>query len=193
MAEQKMISVTNRDSGSVGYTIPDSGVRRTFEAGETKPIPFEELQQLQWIPGGEYLLKHLLIVNDQDALSALNMEVEPEYFYTEEDIKVLLSEGTLDQLRDALDFAPEGAIDLIKKIAVDIALPDTRKRKIITDATGFNIDNAINVNAILNAEDEATAAEAPVKSQRRSAPITDGAKSARIATPKYKVVSSNQQ
>ena len=104
MIEQKLVSVTNRDSGHVGYSIPERGIHRAFAARETKQLPLEELQQLQWVPGGEYILKHLLIINDRDALSALNMEVEPEYFYTEEDIKKLLSpEGTLDQLRDFLD------------------------------------------------------------------------------------------
>lgn len=190
MSEQRLITVTNRDSGHVGYTIPDRGLHRTFAARETKQVPLDELQQLQWVPGGEYILKHLLIVNDRDALSALNMEVEPEYFYTEEDIRKLLSsDGTLDQLKDALDFAPEGAIELIKKIAVETELPDTRKRRAITEATGFNIDNAINVNVILNAEDETSAEEAPAKNRRRANPIKEeAAEPVRRTAPKYKVV-----
>ena len=189
MTEQKLVSVTNRDSGHVGYSIPERGIHRAFAARETKQLPLEELQQLQWVPGGEYILKHLLIINDRDALSALNMEVEPEYFYTEEDIKKLLSpEGTLDQLRDFLDYSPEGGKELIKKLAVEMELPDTRKRKIISEATGFNIDNAINVNAILNAEDSQSEAVEPAKNQRRAAPIKEDAAPTRRTTPQYKVV-----
>ena len=47
------------------------------------------------------------------------MEVEPEYNYTEEDIRNLLLNGTLDQLKDFLDFAPTGAIEIAKNIAVE--------------------------------------------------------------------------
>jgi hypothetical protein len=190
MSDTKLITVTNRDSGHVGYTISERGIHRTFAARETKQIPLEELKQLQWVPGGEYILKHLLIVNDRDALSALNMEVEPEYFYTEDDIKKILSpEGTLDQLRDFLDYSPEGGKELIKKLAVEMELPDTRKRKIISEATGFSIDNAINVNAILNAEDAQSEEEEKLaRGQRRATPIKESAAPTRRTTPQYKVV-----
>lgn len=191
MAEVKLVSITNRDSGYVGYSIPERGVQRSFAPQETKQIPLDELQQLQWVSGGNYILEHLLMINDRDALSALNMEVEPEYFYTEADIRELLSPaGTLDQLKDALDFAPQGAIELIKKIAVETELPDTRKRKAISEATGFNIDSAINVNAILNAESDEEEENKNEKSQRRAAPIKNesSTETARRTTPKYKVV-----
>lgn len=189
---ETMIKVTNRDSGNVGYLIPDSGVHRSFAPGETKTVPLEELKQLQWVPGGDYMLKNLLIVNNKDALSALNMEVEPEYFYTEVEIKKLLNEGSLDQLKDALDYAPDGAIELIKKIAVDTQLPDMRKRKIISEATGFNIDNAINVNNILNSEDDSEIAEdTSSKSARRAAPIiTEQEPLVTKPASKYKVVTT---
>ena len=189
---ETMIKVTNRDSGNVGYLIPDSGVHRSFAPGETKTVPLEELKQLQWVPGGDYMLKNLLIVNNKDALSALNMEVEPEYFYTEVEIKKLLNEGSLDQLKDALDYAPDGAIELIKKIAVDTQLPDMRKRKIISEATGFNIDNAINVNNVLNSEDDSeTAEDTSSKSTRRAAPIvTEQEPLVTKPASKYKVVTT---
>ena len=186
--ENKMIEVRNRDAGSVGYIIPDQGIRRTFSPGETKKIALEELQTLQYVPGGEFTLKHLLMVNDKDALSALNMETEPEYFYTEKEVRELLSTGTLDQLKDCLDFAPEGVIDLIKKIAVDIKLPDTLKREAIEKKTGFSINNAIMVNQVMDAEEEVK--EEP-KATRRATPIATGEEKTarRTNLPKYNVVS----
>lgn len=179
---EKLIKVINRNMGSTGYIIPDTGVRRYFESGESKNIPLEELKQLQWVPGGEYILKNCLIVNDKDALTALNLDVEPEYFYTEKEIKELLEEGTLDQLEDCLNFAPKGVIELIKDIAIKTELPDTRKRKLISEKTGFNIDNAINVNTIMNADDEQPKEEKKVV--RKATPIkTAAAAPVRKATP----------
>ena len=188
--EQKIISVTNRNAGWTGYTLPDTNTNRQFAPRETKKIPLEELQQLQYAPGGEYMLKNCFIINDMDALTALNMEnVEPEYFYTETEVRTLLETGTLDQLEDCLNFAPDGVIDLIKTIAVEIELPDTRKRKLISEKTGLNIDNAIMVNTVMATEEDSAPTE--VKS-RKAAPINAASSTpTRKAEPvsKYKVVS----
>ena len=191
--EQKIISVTNRNAGWTGYTLPDTGVTRNFSPKETKKVPLDELQQLQYVSGGEYLLKNCFIINDKDALSVLNMEdVEPEYFYTEAEVRQLLESGTLDQLEDCLNFAPSGVIDLIKTIAIETELPDTRKRKMISEKTGLNIDNAIMVNTIMATEEDATPEETKT---RKAAPISSTAAApVRKAAPvqKYKVVSTNE-
>jgi hypothetical protein len=190
MEENAFVNVTNRDSGQVGYTLPDKNLHRTFAVGETKKISLEELQQLSYVSGGEYILKNCLIVNNTDALSALNLEVEPEYFYTETEVRKILTEGSLDQLEDCLNFAPDGVLDLIKKIAVEEELPDTRKRKLISEKTGFNIDNAINVNHIVDADSGSEDVEEAVP-KRKAAPLNteSGAPTRKVATPsKYNVV-----
>lgn len=190
MEENTFVNVTNRDSGQVGYTLPDRNLHRTFAVGETKKISLEELQQLSYVPGGEYILKNCLIVNNTDALSALNLEVEPEYFYTETEVRKILTEGSLDQLEDCLNFAPDGVLDLIKKIAVEEELPDTRKRKLISEKTGFNIDNAINVNHIVDADSGSEDVEEAAP-KRKAAPLNaeSSAPTRKTATPsKYNVV-----
>jgi len=142
-----MIKVTNRDNGHVGYTIPDlNNLTRTFTANETKEIPMIELRKLSYIPGGKMILRDYLVLDNKDAIEELLNGVEPEYFYTEEDVKNLLTIGSLDALKDCLDYAPVGTIDLVKKVAVELPLNDVAKRKAILDMTGFNVDSAIMVN-----------------------------------------------
>lgn len=189
----EIVSVTNRNNGFTGYTIPDTGITRTFSPAETKKIDIEELKQLQYVEGGDYLLKHFLIINNQSALEALNMEnVEPEYFYTEKEVKELLTNGSLEQLEDTLNFAPEGVIELIKTMAVEMELPDTRKRKLISERTGLNIDSAIMLNEVMKEEHSDVTEKAEIK-VRKAAPINAGsaATPTRKAEPvsKYKVVS----
>ena len=48
MIDKKMeLKVTNRDNGTVGYTIPDLGnLHRNFAPGETKTLTYEELEKL---------------------------------------------------------------------------------------------------------------------------------------------------
>ena len=142
-----IIKVTNRDNGHVGYTIPDlNNLTRTFTANETKEIPMIELRKLSYIPGGKMILRDYLVLDNKDAIEELLNGVEPEYFYTEEDVKNLLTIGSLDALKDCLDYAPVGTIDLVKKVAVELPLNDVAKRKAILDMTGFNVDSAIMVN-----------------------------------------------
>ena len=155
MNKNAKISVRNRSTGSVGYTIPDMGnYKRKFMAGERKEISFEELQKLTYIPGGSYILKHYLVIENLEARDEILGNVELEYNYTDADIKNLLLYGSLDQLLDCLDFAPKGVIDLVQKYAVQLELNDLKKRKAIQDKTGFNISNAIIINEETNEQSQ---------------------------------------
>ena len=187
--DNEIINVTNRNNGTTGYIIPDLGnLHRNFSAGETKKITMEELRKLSYIPGGETILREYLVIDSKEALEELLNGVEPEYFYTEEEVKALLLTGSLDQLMDCLDFAPEGVIDLVKNYAVELKINDIQKRQVILDKTGFNVTSAITVNEETNEEDE------KVVTGRRAAPVTvtEPAAPARRSAPvpsKYKVVS----
>ena len=190
--ENEMVIVTNRNNGYTGYQIPDTGVRRNFAPGESKRISKEELMQLSYIEGGEYLLKNYLIVNNDKTLEELNISVQPEYYYTEEEIKELLTTGSLDQLEDTLNFAPDGVIEIIKDMAVKTELPDTRKRKMISEKTGFNIDNAIRVNEVMAEDQIKDEHSEPI--ERKASPINvESDMPQRKAAPikKYKVVTKS--
>lgn len=185
--EKQMVEVTNRDLGSVGYTLND-GTYRKFEHNETKKnIPLQELQELSYLPGGEYILKNCLVINDKAALDVLNLEVEPEYFYKEEDIKEILLNGSLDQLEDTLNFAPTGVIEIIKNLAVELEIPDVRKRDMISEKTGFSISNAILVNHVMEEDTEKEVKETPKR--KVSLDNKDANSPKRKTTPKYNVVS----
>lgn len=190
----KLISVRNRNNGSTGYTIPDTGVHRDWNFGEVKKIPFDELQKLMWIPGGEYMIRNLLVVEDAEALEELQIETEPEYFYSDVDIRKLLNStdpDCINQLADFLDFAPEGAKDLARQIAVQERIPDTRKRDLISKATGFNIQTAINIQDELQRQDEearraAIEKEAVIAAAEQKMTATPATKERRTAVPSTK-------
>lgn len=189
--EMSYVTVTNRNNGTTGYTL-QNGVRRQFQIGQSRKVDLEELRELAAIPGGEYILQNYLIINDKTALDYLNIAPEPEYFYTEKEIKELLLNGTLDQFEDCLNFAPQGVIDLVKSMAIDLKLPDVRKRELIFEKTGFNVTNALNVNAVLDAENEKPV-DKP-KAERKAQPITAVTEPTRkAAPPKYNVVSTTKK
>lgn len=187
LEKNTLIKVTNRGNGRVGYPIPDAnGLRRLWHAKESKDIPMDELRKVMWTTGGSYLLKNTLIIENKEAIQELfSTEPEPEYYYTEEEIKQLLLTGTNDQLLDCLDFAPEGVIEVVKNLAVSLKLNDMSKREIIFNKTGFNVTNAININK------ESETVEEVEKTERRATPIqTEEVKEEKTRrVPNYKVTS----
>lgn len=164
-----MIKVTNRDNGRIGYKIPDlNNLQRSFEYGETKEVSAEEIRKLSYQPGGMVMLKDYLLIHNQEMIDELIGDIELEYNYTEKDIATLLTNGTLDQLHDCLDFAPKGVINLVQKVAVDVKVNDIEKRKLIREKTGFNVSRAIEINEETLGEDF----EGPeTKTRRSSAPV----------------------
>ena len=187
------IRVENRANAIVCYKVPETNVIRRFVPGETKEIEMGELRQAIQIPGIFRLIESELIIHSKEAVNELLPNAEPEYFYDKSDVVFLLEKGTLDQLKDALDFAPDGVIELIKEHAVNGELNDMRKREAILAATNFNVTNAIEIAR--QANENTPIAETKT---RRAAPIgeNDSVETAapvrRAATPKYKIVSKSE-
>ena len=168
MDKNTPIKVLNRDNGAVVYSIPEmNGLTRVFQAGETKEVTYEELQKLSYIPGGSELLRDSLVILDNSTtVEDLIGHVEPEYYYTKDDIINLMKTGSLDAFLDCLDFAPEGVKDLIKTLAVDLPLNDVSKREAILDKLGFNVDNAIRIkNESTEPQEEEHAAKRRVQKE----------------------------
>lgn len=182
----KLIQVRNRNNGTTGYTL-DNNFHRDFNPGETLKVPFSELQRLQYAPGGQYILDNYLVIEDKTALEDLNMTVEPEYFYDEASIKDILFTGSIDAFADFLDFAPKGAIELAKNIAIKEQIPDVRKRNMLSEKTGLNISNAIMVNEIMDAEDEKKEEEAPKRRVQIEEPKAE-VKERRTEAPAQKII-----
>jgi len=191
MAE-KTVRVMNRSNAVVVYSLPELGVRREFMAGEIKTIPVKELQALTYRPGGPYLIQNNLFIADEATVQEMPIKVEPEYYLDGPGvIKLLNGIDNMDEFLDALDFAPEGVLDLIKKYAVELPVNDSRKRAAIKKKLGFDVDAAL---FHLQQAKEAEAAEGVEEVEaptRRVQPKTTST-SGRRSTPKYKVVTKEE-
>ena len=185
--QDTMYNVKNRSSSTVVYRIPESNLRREFAPGETKRIPFGELEKLTYQQGGRELLEQFLQIIDETVTEDLNVHREVEYNMSEEQVRELLEVGSLDAFLDALDFAPIGVIDLIKSMAVQLPLTDLNKRKALKEKTGFDVDKAL----VHMEEEKAEETEhiQPVKTTRRVKTTTS---TGRRTTPNYKVVNKQE-
>lgn len=171
MDKNTIIKICNRDNAAVFYDIPEmNGLHRVFQPNEVKEVTLEELIKLSYEPGGMSLLRNNFVLNNKEAIKIILGQVEPEYNYTPNDVKNLLLNGSLDELLDCLDFAPEGVIELVKNLAVELPLNDVAKREAILEKTNFNVTNAIQIKKDTEADMPQPAA-APTK--RRVVKKTD--------------------
>lgn len=164
--------VKNRSASRVGYSIPEDGIRRTFAPGEVKNITYNELLKLSYQPGGREMMVQFLQILNEAGLDKLNIHAQPEYYMSEQQVVDLLRTGTMDAFLDALDFAPVGVIDLIKKFAVQLPLNDMNKRKALYEKTGFDVTKALihdeESKAPETDEEKAAAAKATTTTGRRT-------------------------
>lgn len=162
--DDDLIVVRNRNRGETWFEVDEKWT--SFAINEVKKIPFKTLQALTYVPGGQYTLDNYLVVENEEALDLLNMKVEPEYFYTDDKIRQILFEASYDEFADFLDFAPKGALEIAKNIAVSEEMPDMKKREMLGKKTGLNITSAIMINHMSD-DDENENNEAEAPKQRR--------------------------
>ena len=193
-------NVKNRSSSVVVYRIPETNLRREFAPGETKPIPFGELEKLTYQEGGRELLENFLQIIDEEVTSNLNVSRDVEYNMNEQQIAALLQTGSLDAFLDALDFAPIGVLDLIKTMAVQLPLTDMNKRKALKEKTGFDDDKALVHIEEEKAEEKAPAA--PASNGRRVQPAAQQTTGRRVQPaqtapaqekPKYTITKKGEE
>ena len=187
ITQETMYNVKNRSSSMVVYRIPETNLRREFAPGETKRIPFGELEKLTYQSGGRELLENFLQIVEEEVTTDLGVHRELEYDMSEAQVRDLLLTGSLDAFLDALDFAPIGVIDLIKAMAVQLPLTNLQKRKALKDKTGFDVDKALMHIEEEQAEENAgkTAAAAPATERRVKS--VEEKPAGRRTTPSYKV------
>lgn len=180
-------NVKNRSGSHVVYSIPEMGVRRSFAPGETKKITYEELERLTYQPGGMAILASYLQISDIETINNLNMRVEPEYHMNEQQVANLMVNGSLDEFLDALDFAPNGVIDLIKRYAISMPLMDIPKREALKKKTGLDVDKAL---ANIQAEKEDDEKKESIDDSRapKQRRVQENATPQRRTTPQYNVV-----
>jgi hypothetical protein len=181
----KMYRVKNRGASTVVYKIPEDGIRREFKPGQTLSISSEELEKLTYQPGGTLILSQFLQILDLEGIQKANIKTEPEYHMSEAEIAALIKSGSLDAFLDALDFAPIGVIDLIKKMSIDIPMVDIQKRKALKEKTGFDVEAALKHQEEDREDDQKTILKQS-NGERRVQPETVPA--GRRTAPKYNIV-----
>jgi hypothetical protein len=180
--KDKKYNVKNRSASVAVYRIPELGIRRSWNPGEVKRISFNELEQVTYQPGGRELIANFLQITEEEITDDLGINRQPEYDMSEQQVVELILNGSYDAFLDALDFAPIGVMDLIKKFSVSLPITDMQKRQALKEKTGFDVDKAIENEKA----DKAT--EAPKGEEGKVNNTTAATAPGRRVTTSYKVV-----
>lgn len=159
--------VTNRSMSRVIYSLPEDKIRRVFAPGETKVLPYWELEKLTYQPGGCALIAEYLLIENEEVIQKLGMPTEPEYYMKKENVIKIMQEGSIDQWIDCLTFAPQGVIDMIKDLSTTLPLNDVAKRQVLREKTGFDVDAAM---ANIRNDDDGEIVVKPAPARRTAAP-----------------------
>lgn len=169
LKREDKVKVTNRSNATVILRVPDRHFRAELNPGETRPLTYGDILDVAARPGGRALIYNFLLIHSQQVIrEGLNLKEEPEYWLTEEKLLEWMPVCSLDEFKDALNFAPEGVKDLIKKYAVSMPLKDTDKRDAIKEFLNFDVNMAISNNE----KSKDTSSDLTNNNKRRSSSVS---------------------
>lgn len=162
-----IVPVTNMVSHTVALQL-NNGLFRRFAPNATMNIAAGELRQASYNHGNLIIFQNFLHIGNKDPAQEFGIDSDEiiEYNWTTEDIKKCLTTGSLEELLDALDFAPEGIKQELITLAVELEIPDARKRKAIQEKTGADVSAMITNKHQYDNQGENTEEEKPT--QRRA-------------------------
>ena len=167
ITDEKLVPVRNLVDHTVVFCDDETHQRIAFNPFEIKKLKAGLLRKLNYSYGGNVLLQDYLSVRNKELAKEFGVSDDTiEYNWTEKDVEELLLYGEEDALLDALDFGPQGIVDLIVDKATELKINDVSKRHIISDKTGVDINariqNKEKLEKAVNKQDEA-----PKKTTRR--------------------------
>lgn len=165
--DDTLVPVQNLTASIVSYIVPETNNVRHFNGQQLRrDITAGELRSLYATKGGRVLIEDYLGIKNKDLAAEFNISTdvfENEYSWTQKEVDHVLLYGSLDALKDALEFGPEGIKQLIIDRAVALHIPDNNKLAAIQEFTGRDVANMIKLDIEL-ADDEA---KEPSKGTRR--------------------------
>lgn len=180
LLDEDKVKVQNLTDSKVAYMAPETNVLREFEGQQTRDIPAGELRMLYSTKGGKTLIEDYLSVKSPELAKEFNISddsFEHEYNWTTKDVDTVLQYGSLDALKDALEFGPEGIKDLIVDRAVQLKTPDNNKLSAIKEFTGRDVAKMIELDTRL---DTSETEESGTRSRRVSSKIDAPASERRV-------------
>ena len=136
--DTSLVRVSNEFGGVVTYKT--ERISKTFLADTFKDIPLSELKEVCFAAGQSALFtKGYLMIKDERARAALNLEPLGKTNMDEPGMKVLLSSGKLDEIEEFLQYCSNENLDKLLKVAVEMPIKDLDTANLIQAYTKINL------------------------------------------------------
>ena len=155
------VSIRNLTDGSVIIVNPVSGKRYELPGHAILRLSAGEVRECGYDQGCRNIFHDYVRICNRELAREFGVtddSYDNEYNWGDKEIVAAVTTADMDVLLDALDFAPEGIKQAILNKAVELEIPDIRKREAIGAALGVNVSNKIkNMKDAQPKEDEAKA------------------------------------
>lgn len=179
--DEDKVRITNLTGYTAVYVTPSTGVRRELPPHGSMTVTAGELRELSYDNGGANMLHDYIRVCNPTLAAEFGVSQDTvEYNWTEKDVIAALTTEPIEVLLDACDFAPEGIIDNLVQKAVELEIPDVRRREALANRTGRNITHMIENKHQIETDVE----EKPAPKKRRASTSTSSTPKKRRSTPK---------
>ena len=176
------IRLRNLTKNPAVYVTPATGIRREIPPLGYIEVTAGEIRECSYDSGCSNLLRNYVQVCNPALAREIGVSDETiEYNWGDKEVTEAVTTADMDVLLDALDYAPAGIKQAIVDKAVEIELPDMRKRQIIDDALGINITHKID-NARIAKESTTVKKTAPKRRRVTDSTSTTDTKKRRAAT-----------
>lgn len=185
--DEDKIRIRNLTRNIVVYITPSTGIRREIAAQGSIYVSAGELRECSYDTGCSNMFHDYIQICNPTLAEELGVSSDIiEYNWKVDDIKeVLLSTDDNDYNRflDALDFAPAGIRQNIVDMAVELEVPDMRRREAIKQAMNVDITRMIENKHAMQADSEEESKQKTTK-RRASSSSTSGTTKKRRSTAK---------
>ena len=179
--DEDKVRITNLTGYTAVYVTPSTGVRRELPPHGSMTVTAGELRELSYDNGGANMLHDYIRVCNPTLAAEFGVSQDTvEYNWTEKDVIAALTTEPIEVLLDACDFAPEGIIDNLVQKAVELEIPDVRRREALANRTGRNITHMIENKHQIETDVE----EKPAPKKRRASTSTSSTPKKRRSTTK---------
>lgn len=144
VSDNEKIRLRNLTKNTAVYITPATNIRREIPPLGYIWVPASEVRECSYDRGCSVLLRDYVQVCNWELAQELGVPPDTvEYDWDDKKVTEAVTTADMDVLLDALDFAPAGIKQAIVDKAVELEIPDIRRRKAIEEAMRVNVDSMI--------------------------------------------------
>lgn len=144
VSDEDNVVIRNLVAHPVVIITPLHGKRFELPPRSQMEVSVEDVRECSYDQGCRNIFRSYVQICNNELAKEFGIEDDVvEYNWGEKEIVDALMTADINVLLDALDFAPDGIKEALLDKAVELEIPDSRRREAISNALDVNVDNMI--------------------------------------------------